>query len=223
MSINAVKITDELYQYLVTHSVRETSVQEQLRQATLQLPGGSMMASPEQSQFIALLIKLMNAKLVLEIGTFTGYTTLAMATALSAEGRVITCDISSEAPQVAQQYWAKAEVANKIEQVICSGLTLLDELILQGKSASVDLAFVDADKQNNMQYFEKLLTLVRPGGLIVVDNVLWKGRVLEKDSKGSDKATVAIQSFNDHLSRDDRVDVSIIPLGDGLTLARKII
>ncbi len=221
MSITPVKISEDLYQYLIDHSLRESALLKQLRQQTLQLPSGQMMSAPEQSQFIALLVKLMGANKIIEIGTFTGYATLAMAEALGDTGRIITCDVSTEAPQLAQKFWQQADVAHKIDLIITPGLTLLDELVLQGESDQFDLAFIDADKKNNHAYYEKLMTLIRPGGLMIIDNVLWKGRVLDALS-GVDENAKAIDHFNQLLMQDERVDISIIPLGDGLTLARKL-
>jgi len=207
-----------LYEYAARYSLRENRYLKELGDETLQLPSGRMMAAREQTQFIALLIQLINAKRVIEIGTLTGYTTLAMALALPPEGTVMTCDIQAETPQMGLKYWQKAGVANKIQLFITPGLTLLDELILQHQEKCFDLAFIDADKNNNQQYFEKLLTLIRPGGLIIIDNVLWHGKVI--DDSVNDAQTRSIRHFNERLHSDERVGVSIIPLGDGMTLAR---
>lgn len=218
MSTEVPHISPELYHYLVNYSVRETELLANLRQETALLPGGTMMSAPEQSQFLALLIRLMGATRVIEIGTFTGYSTLAMALALPQSGSIITCDIQSDAPQIGQRYWQEAGVADKIQLFITSGSTLLDELILEDTAGSFDLAFIDADKKNNHHYFEKLITLLRPGGLIAIDNVLWMGRVIDDNAR--DATTHSIRHFNERLKNDERVDISIIPLGDGLTLAR---
>jgi caffeoyl-CoA O-methyltransferase len=220
MSIKAPHITPELYQYMTEMSVHENEYLRQLRLATVILPNGQMMASPEQSQFLALLTVLMQAKNVIEIGTFTGYTTLAIAQVLPAKGKIITCDIDPHPLEIGEGYWQQAGVEDKIESVIKSGITLLDELIADGKTGSFDLAFVDADKKNNHEYYKKLLILLRKGGLIAIDNVLWKGNVLETMSTNG--VTLAIKEFNALLAQDSRIMLSIIPLGDGLTLAVKL-
>ena len=220
MSAIPLCFSPELYRYLVEHSVRQEKILAQLHAETLQMPIGKMVAAPEQAQFLALLLKLMGATRVIEIGTFTGYTTLAMAQALAETGKIITCDIHTYAPSMGEKYWRQAGVLEKINLMIMPGLTLLDQLILEGGAGSYDFAFIDADKKNNYAYFEKLITLVRPGGLIVIDNVLWSSAVIDETVK--DANTLSIRHFNELIKNDTRVDISMIPLGDGLTLARVI-
>lgn len=218
MSLTAAPMSPALYQYLVDHSLRHDEHLAGLYQESAALPAGKMVSSPEQVQFITLLIKLMGAKRVLELGTFTGYTTLAIAKALPESGRIITCDIQAKFTSIGQRYWEEAGVRDKITAVMMPALSYLDERLLQGECERFDFAYVDADKKNYHAYFEKLLMLVRPGGLIVIDNVLWAGEVINQDNH--DANTQAIRHFNDLLKHDERVELSIIPLGDGLTLAR---
>lgn len=220
MSVEGIEISNELYRYAVEHTLREADILRELREETLALPGGQMMSSPEQVQFIAMLIKLMQAKQVLEVGTFTGYASLAMAMALAPEGKLTTCDIDHQAPAIGQRYWQQAGVISKIQLVTAPALTLLDAMILQGQANQYDLAYIDADKQNNHHYFEKLLLLIRPGGVLIIDNVLWKGRVI--DSEIIDARTQSIRRFNEALYQDQRVELSMLTMGDGLTLARKV-
>jgi predicted O-methyltransferase YrrM len=177
-----------------------------------------MQSSPESAQFIAWLVELTNAKKILEVGTFTGYTTLAMALAQSDDGRVMTCDVSRECVAMAEKYWEQAGVRDRIDSRIQSGLLLLDEL-RKTEENNFDLIFIDADKKPYPDYFEHSFHLLRPGGVIVVDNVLWSGRVL--DASDQSEQTKAIRKLNEQLARDARVSVSMIPIGDGVTLVRK--
>ncbi len=218
MSKTPVSMTNELYQYLVTHSVRYDEHLAGLYQETIALPAGKMVSSPEQVQFMMLLLQLMQAQRVLEVGTFTGFATLALAKALPAAGRLITCDIQNKFRHIGQHYWQAAGVDTKIESVVMPALSFLDELLLAHEEASFDFVYVDADKRNYHAYFEKLLMLVRRGGLILFDNVLWGGEVLNTDNQ--EPNTLAIRQFNASLMKDERIDLSMIALGDGLTLAR---
>lgn len=218
MSKTPVTLSPALYQYLCDHSLRHDEHLDGLYQATIALPAGKMVSSPEQVQFMAMLLQLSQARRVLELGTFTGFATLALAKVLPETGRLITCDIQSKFRHIGEVYWQAAGVANKIESIVMPALSFLDELLLTREEASFDFVYVDADKRNYHAYFEKLLMLVRPGGLIVFDNVLWAGEVLNEANQ--EPNTIAIRQFNDALLKDRRVDISVIPLGDGLTLAR---
>lgn len=212
-------LSPDLYAYLQSQSLREPEMLQQLRAETAQLPAAVMQIAPEQGQFMALLIQLMRAKRALEVGVFTGYSSLAVALALPEDGQLIACDLDGEMGAIAQRYWSAAGVAHKIDLRLGPAADSLDQLIATGQSGSFDFAFIDADKRNYPRYFEQCLALVRVGGLIAVDNVLWAGRVLEADSE--DKRTQAIRAFNAALHRDQRVSISLLPLADGLTLALK--
>jgi caffeoyl-CoA O-methyltransferase len=219
MSGKTISLTDDLYRYLLSISLREPSILRQLREETAAQPEATMQIAPEQGQFMGLLVKLMGARLVLELGTFTGYSSLSMAMALPPYGRIITCDINKKSTAIAQRYWKQARLDDRIELRIGNALDTLDKLLAEGNERRFDLAFIDADKENYVGYFEYSLKLLRPGGLILVDNVLWSGKVIEPDLQ--DKDTVAIRAFNDHIKNDSRVTLSVIPLADGLTLAVK--
>jgi len=220
MSNQTLNVSDELYHYILSVSLRESDELKALRAETAKDTMAMMQISPEQGQFMALLVKLINAKNILEIGTFTGYSSLAMAQASSDDTKIITCDVSEEWTSVASRYWQLAGVANKVELRLAPALDTLNSLVKQGRSESFDFAFIDADKTNYQAYFEKCLDLIRPGGLIAIDNVLWGGSVIELAKVDDD--TVAIRQFNDKLSKDSRVDISLIPIADGLTLAIKV-
>lgn len=212
-------MTDDLYAYLLESSLRESPLLKRLRDETARHPRAGMQISPEQGQFMQLLVKLMGARRYIEVGVFTGYSSLAVALALPAEGRVLACDVSEEFTSVARRYWKEAGVAAKIELKLAPAAQTLDERIAAGEAGSFDLAFIDADKANYKNYYERILTLLRPGGLAMVDNVLWSGAVI--DPSDQDEDTVAIRAFNELLHRDERIDLSMVPIGDGLTLARK--
>jgi len=212
-------LDDRLYHYLVEHSVREPQVLRELREETAKLPMALMQIGPDQGQFMALLVKLIGAKRCLEVGVFTGYSSLCVALALPPDGRIVACDLSEEWTDVARRYWEKAGVAGKIDLRLGRALTTLDALRSQGGDGSFDFAFIDADKGNYLAYFERCLALTRKGGLIAVDNTLWSGEVA--DPKNSKSDTVSLRLFNDALHRDERIDLSMLPVGDGLTLALK--
>jgi caffeoyl-CoA O-methyltransferase len=214
-----LSLDDRLHDYVLSHSVREAPVLAELRAETAKLPLGIMQIGPEQGQFLVLLVELLGARRILEVGTFTGYSSLAMAQALPADGKLIACDVSEEYTSIARRYWAKAGVAGKIDLRLAPGLETLDRLLAEGHAGSFDLAFIDADKPNYLPYYERCLQLVRQGGLIAVDNVLWGGAVA--DSAQQDEDTKAIRALNDRVLADSRVSLSLLPLGDGLTLARK--
>jgi predicted O-methyltransferase YrrM len=219
MSRSTLPMTDVLYQYVLDHSLREHPAQAALREATRTHPRGGMQISPEQGQFMALLIRLMGARRTIEIGVFTGYSALSVALALPDDGSVLACDISDEYTRVGQPYWAQAGVAHKIDLRLAPAVQTLDERLAAGEAGRYDFAFIDADKVNYDAYYEKCLRLLRTGGLIAVDNTLWGGDVARADARDAD--TVALRAFNDRLHADERVDMSLLPIGDGVTLARK--
>ncbi len=219
MSGKFLSLDDRLYEYLQAVSLREPDVLRQLRDETSTLPMAQMQISPEQGQFLALLVQLMNASKTLEIGVFTGYSSLCVALALPPGGKVVACDISEEWTRIARRYWAAAGVAEKIKLRLAPALETLDELIADGQAETFDFAFIDADKTNYESYYERALTLIRAGGLIAVDNVLWSGHVADAQEQEPD--TVALRAFNLKLRQDERVALSMIPLADGLTLALK--
>ncbi len=219
MSTRTITIDDRLYDYILGHSLREPEILQRLRKETAEMPSGGMQISPEQGQFMQLLVKLMGAKRYLEVGTFTGYSSLAVALALPADGDAVCCDVSDEFTQIARRYWQEAGVADRIALKIAPALETLDALIAEGQSGSFDFCFIDADKENYLGYFERALTLLRTGGLIGVDNVLWSGAVADPEAKGH--SLRGIRAINDALHLDERVDLSMLPIGDGLTLARK--
>ena len=219
MSSRSIQLTDKLYRYLVAVSLRDDELLRRLRRETERLPMGGMQISPEQGQFMGLLVALIGARQAIEIGTFTGYSSLSVARALPPDGRLICCDVSAEYTAVARKYWQEAGVGDKVTLVLGPALGTLDRLIAEGNAGAFDFAFIDADKTNYRNYFERCLTLLRPGGLIAVDNVLWSGRVA--DARRQDADTSAIRAFNKRLLKDSRVLVSMLPVGDGLTLALK--
>jgi len=214
-----ITVTPRLAEYIRDVSLREPDVLRRLREETASHPRVSMQISPEQGQFMALLIHLLNARRTLEIGVFTGYSSLAVALALPEDGRIIACDVSEEYTSVARRYWREAGVERKIDLRLRPALQTLDDLIALGQAGTFDFAFIDADKENYEGYYERCLTLIRPGGLIAVDNVLWSGRVI--DAAVEDVDTQAIRAFNQKLHADQRVWLSLLPIRDGVTLVCK--
>jgi predicted O-methyltransferase YrrM len=219
MSNRSIVLTDSLYEYMNDVSLREPPLLLALREETSELTQRSMQISPEQGQFMALLVRLIDARRCLEVGVFTGYSSLATALALPDDGRVIACDVSEEWTAVARRYWQRAGVEHKIELRLAPATETLDALIVEGHGGTFDFAFIDADKTNYLAYYERTLALLRTGGLVLIDNTLWSGRVA--DPEVADADTVALRHFNEVLHRDERVDLSLLPLGDGLTVARK--
>jgi len=219
MSNRTISLTDSLYDYLLSVSLREPEILRRLREETAADPRAGMQISPEQGQFMGLLARLMDARRCLEIGVFTGYSSLALALALPDDGRILACDISERWTAVARRYWAAAGVAHKIDLRLATAMDTLDRLIDDGASGTFDFAFIDADKENYPGYYERVLGLLRPGGLVVSDNTLWSGAVA--DPENSEPETVVLRHYNEMLHRDERVDLSLLPVGDGLTLARK--
>lgn len=219
MSKKTFGLDNQLYDYFLSVSLREPESLRQLREETLGYHNAVMQIAPEQGQFMALLVQLMGATKTLEVGVFTGYSSLAVALALPADGKLVACDVSEEYTAVARRYWEKAEVAHKVELRLAPALETLDELLADGQAETFDFAFIDADKKNYPGYYERSLQLIRPGGLIAIDNVLWSGRVA--DPQEQDNNTQAIRAFNEMLSQDERVALSLVPIADGLTLALK--
>ncbi len=219
MTKRHIQLSDKLDAYIRDVSLREASVLRKLRQETARLPGGGMQIAPDQGQLMALLARLAGARRCLEIGTFTGYSALAVALALPPEGRIIACDVNPATTAVARRYWAAAGVADKIELRLGPALTTLDALLGDGQEGTFDFVFIDADKENYDGYYERALRLLRPGGLIVIDNVLWGGWVA--DLRRRDPDTAALRALNQKLHADERIDLSLLPLADGITLARK--
>jgi predicted O-methyltransferase YrrM len=210
---------EDIHQYLVSASLREPPILRRLREETAAHPRAMMQITPEQGQFMALLMQLMGARDTIEVGVFTGYSSLAVALALPADGHIVACDVSEEFTSIARRYWQEAGVENMIDLQLRPALETLNRLLLEGRQGRFDFAFIDADKTNYAGYYECALQLLRPGGIIMVDNVLWSGRVADPNENDAD--TVAIRAFNQKLLADSRVSLSMLPLGDGVTLALK--
>ena len=219
MSRKTIEIDDDLYDYLLRVSLRETEIMRRLRDETSVLPSANMQIAPEQAQLLGLLVELIGARRCLEIGTFTGYSTLAVAAALPADGTVVACDVSDEWTQIARRYWQEAGVLEKIDLRLAPAADTLQALVADGKAGTFDFALIDADKENYGRYYELCLELLRDGGLVAVDNVLWHGRVIDRSV--ADDETTAIRQLNSALCVDSRVSLSLVPIGDGMTLARK--
>ena len=210
---------EEISDYILSVSLREPPILRRLRDETAALPDARLQIPPEHGQFMALLIQLMGARRTIEVGVFTGYSSLAVALALPPDGQIVACDINERFTFVARRYWKEAGVDHMIDLRIRPAMETLTDLISQGGRGRFDFVFIDADKTNYEGYYEYALELLRPGGLIMVDNVLWSGRVLDPSDQTPD--TVALRAFNKKLLGDSRVTLSMIPLGDGVTLALK--
>jgi predicted O-methyltransferase YrrM len=219
MSKKFLTLDDRLYAYLQSVSVREPDILMQLREETAAHPMAQMQIAPEQGQLMALLVQLLGAKKTLEVGVFTGYSALVVALALPPDGKVVACDVSEEYTAIARRYWRAAGVADKIDLRIAPALESLDGLLAAGQANSFDFAFIDADKSNYDAYYERALQLVRAGGLIAIDNVLWSGAVA--DPTVTDTRTEHIRALNQKLHQDERVTLSVVAIADGLTLALK--
>ncbi len=219
MANRTIDLSDALYDYLLENSLNEPEVMRRLREETATVPLSIMQIAPEQGQFMALLVRLLGAQRCIEVGTFTGYSALAVALALPPEGRIVACDVNAETTAVGQRYWQEAGVAEKIDLRLAPAVETLESLLADGEAGTYDFAFIDADKSNYDSYYELSLQLLRPGGLIAIDNVLWGGDVLDLDRTDSD--TLAIRAINTKVSGDSRVQCSLVPIGDGLMLARK--
>lgn len=212
-------LDDQLYNYFLSVSLREADILRQLREETAKLPNAIMQIAPEQGQLMALLIKLLGATKTLEVGVFTGYSSLCVALALPLDGKIVACDVSEDYTTMARRYWQAAGVADKIDLRIAPALDTLDQLLAEGQAETFDFAFIDADKGNYDGYYERALQLIRPGGLIAIDNVLWSGRVADAQTKES--STKKLRSLNEKLHKDQRITLSMVPIADGLTLAFK--
>lgn len=219
MTKKTLGLDNQLRDYLLSVSVREPDILQQLRQETTRHPMAMMQIAPEQGQFMALLVQLLGATKTLEVGVFTGYSSLCVALALPQNGKIVACDVSEEYTSIARRYWEAAGVAHKIDLRIAPALETLDELLATGHAETFDFAFIDADKANYERYYERSLQLIRPGGLIAIDNVLWSGQVA--DPKIQDNRTKVIRALNEKLHQDERVTLSLVPIADGLTLALK--
>lgn len=219
MSAKTLQLDDALHDYLLSVSVRESAPFRELREETATMEYANMQTSAEQGQFMRLLAKLIGARRTVEVGTFTGYSAMCVASVLPEDGELIACDISEEWVDVGRPYWERAGVADKIDVRIAPALETLDALIDDGQAGTFDFAYIDADKENYVNYYERCLELVRVGGLIGVDNTLWGGSVI--DESDQEESTVAIREFNAKVADDERVDISLVPIGDGLTLALK--
>jgi caffeoyl-CoA O-methyltransferase len=219
MTKKTLGLNNQLYDYLLSVSLREPDILQQLREETAHLPNAIMQIAPEQGQFMALLVQLLGATKTLEVGVFTGYSSLCVALALPANGKIVACDVSEEYTAIARRYWEAAGVADKIDLRLAPALETLDELLAAGLAGTFDFAFIDADKRNYEGYYERSLQLIRPGGLIAIDNVLWSGRVAEPQVQ--DKQTQVLRALNEKLHHDQRITLSMVPIADGLTLALK--
>lgn len=220
MSNRTLCITEQLYAYMADVSLREPEILRQLRMETAQDKMAQMQIAPEQGQFMAMLIHLLGAVTALELGVYTGYSALWTALALPDHGKLIACDISEKWTRVARRYWEKAGVSHKIDLRMTPAADTLAELLASGGAGTFDFAFIDADKTGYSHYYEECLKLLRPGGLIAIDNVLWGGAVAERTVHDED--TAAIRALNKKIQKDSRVEMSLVPIADGLTLARKL-
>jgi caffeoyl-CoA O-methyltransferase len=219
MANRTITMTEPLYDYFAGVSLRESDLQRRLREETSHLPNATMQVSPEQGQFLALLVQVLRAKRTLEVGVFTGYSSLTTALALPDDGRIVACDVNQEWTAIARRYWREAGVEHKIDLRLAPAAQTLDRLIADGQAGSFDFAFIDADKASYDAYYERALVLLRPAGLIAIDNVLWHGRPIDPTVQDAD--TQAIRAINAKLQQDQRVSLSLVPIGDGVTLAFK--
>jgi predicted O-methyltransferase YrrM len=219
MSTRTTEVTDTVWRFLLEQTVHEPELLGRLRAETAAMPSGGMQISPEQGRFMAFLVELIGARRCLEIGVFTGYSSLVTALALPADGRIVACDVSEEFTAVARRYWEEAGVAAKVDLRLAPALGTLRELLAGGAQGSFDFAFIDADKENYDAYYEHCLTLLRQNGLIVVDNALWAGKVADPDD--GRETTRAIRALDIKACADPRVSATLVPIGDGVLLARK--
>lgn len=211
-------VDQSIQEYILAQTVHESAIERALREETSHRSNAGMQIGPDQAQFMALLAHTIGARRYLEIGVFTGYSTLAMAFALPSDGQIVACDVSEEYTAVARRYWEQAGVAGKIDLRLAPALETLERIVVE-KTEPFDMAFIDADKENVAKYFDYCLQLVRPGGLILVDNVLWSGRVANPSVNDAD--TCALRNISVRAAKDDRVEVSLVPVCDGILIARK--
>jgi len=214
-----IPLDDTLYRYILDHSVREPAILRELHDETAKLPMGGMQIGADQGQFMALLARLIGARRCIEVGVFTGYSSLSVALALPSDGTIVACDVSEEWTAIAKKHWEKAGVASKVTLKLAPANDTLDKLLAEGGAGKYDFAFIDADKPAYLGYYERLLKLMRPNGLILVDNTLWSGSVA--DPKNQERDTVALREFNAFVHKDVRVGLAMLPLGDGVTMLRK--
>lgn len=219
MTLSALNISDQVYDYILSVSLRETDTLRRLREETADFPNPNMQIAPDQGQFMALLLRIMGAKKVIEVGVFTGYSSLWMAQALPEDGLVIACDVNEEYTAVARRYWREAGMDHRIDLRLAPAIETLDALIAGGETGTVDFVFLDALKTEYRDYYERALQLLRPGGVVAIDNTLWDGKVADKLIR--DEATLALKDLNRFLHGDERIDLSLLPVADGLTLCRK--
>ncbi|EDP66245.1 O-methyltransferase, family 3 [alpha proteobacterium BAL199] len=219
MSPRTLTLDDTLYAYVNDIGGREPEIGRKLREKTQSMPMAGMQIAPDQGNALAMLVELIGARRAIEVGTFTGYSALRTALALPADGELVCCDVSDEWTAIGRPFWEEAGVAGKIDLRIAPAVETLDGLIANGWTGTVDFMFIDADKSNYDAYYERALVLVRTGGLIAVDNVLWSGAVIDDSDQSAD--TKAIRALNKKIHSDDRVTMALLPIGDGLTLARK--
>jgi predicted O-methyltransferase YrrM len=219
MSSSSFLLGDVLGPYYASVAVRESGVFAELRAETARLPMARMQIAPEQGQLLALLVRVLGARRCIEVGVFTGYSAMAVASALPADGELLACDVSEEWTAIARRYWRQAGVDRKIRLVLQPALQTLDAELAAGRAGAYDFAFIDADKPAYPDYYERCFALLRPNGLIAVDNTLWSGRVADPSVRDPD--TVALRAFNAQVARDERVDLCLVPIADGLTLLRK--
>ena len=219
MSSSTIGLSNKLRKYMLNVSFRDDEILRQLREETLTLKEAQMQISPEQGAFLSILTKILNAKKTLDIGVFTGYSSLVVARELPDDGLVVACDTSIEWTSIAKKYWKLAGIDNKVDLHLAPAKETLEKLIEDGQASTYDFSFIDADKINYQSYYENSLILLKPGGIIAIDNVLWSGQVIDKTD--FEPATRAIRSFNEKLYQDNRVSISMVPIGDGLTLAYK--
>jgi len=217
--LDRIKMTPALYKYLFNMSLREPDVLRRLREETSRMPLANMLIPPEQGQLMNLLIRAIGARKTLELGVFTGYSALWTALALPPDGVLIACDVSKEWTDIAKRYWREAGVSNKIDLRLGPALKTLDAILRESQAGTFDFIFMDADKENYVEYYERALQLVRPGGLIAIDNVLWSGKVIDPEIR--EPETLALKELNERLREDDRILLSMLPVSDGLTLALK--
>jgi predicted O-methyltransferase YrrM len=220
MTRQTLQLTPVLYDYILSVSLREPNILTDLRKETAKLENAQMQISPEQGQLMAWLVQLTQARKALELGTYTGYSALTTALAMPQDGKLVACDINEEWTDIAKSYWQKADVAHKIDLRLAPALETLDSLLQQGEAESFDFAFIDADKENYPIYYERVFQLMRVGGLILLDNVLLGGRIVEKDSRSD--SVKAMRMLNEKLHRDSRVNLTLLPISDGLTLVQKL-
>ncbi|HNH84250.1 MAG TPA: class I SAM-dependent methyltransferase [Acidobacteriota bacterium] len=219
MSNTSAFVQEDIHTYILSVTLREPELLQRLREETASHPMSRMQIAPEQGQFMALLVQMLGAKKTLEIGVFTGYSSLSVALALPPDGKIVACDVSEDWTNVARRYWKEAGVEHKIDLHLAPAVETLSQLLADGEAGTFDFAFLDADKDNYDTYYELLLPLLRPGGTIAIDNVLWSGRLIDPEVKDAD--TVALKELNQKLHHDERISLSMLPIADGLTLAVK--